>query len=143
MTDFKHATKALWRIFYSKKFYTKLISINTVEEAVKIIHENSKTPPEDIDIIRKIQSTIIPTYVYASMQDRVTLASHWDNVNAKKITLKKYEQLNHLDMMALLNQDLLVDFASHLLERQVLKNEIETIGLMCDGDDAKCLEQIK
>jgi len=143
MTDFKQATKALWKILYSKKFYTKLISIDTIEEAVEIIHKNSKTPPENIDIIRKIQSTTIPTYVYASMQDRVTLASHWENVNAEAMTLKKYEQLNHLEMVALLNQGLLVDFTSQLIGRKVLKSEIETIGLMCDGADVECLDKMK
>ncbi|ASP49050.1 hypothetical protein B5D82_15495 [Cognaticolwellia beringensis] len=51
MTNFSQSSKALWEDLYSKVFYTQLISIDTIEEATKIIFRDSEISPEDIDIL--------------------------------------------------------------------------------------------
>jgi len=141
MTDFNHSTKAVWNAFYGNEFYSKLISMDTIEEAVQIVYQKSRTSPEDINLVNKLSNIRIPTYIYASIKDKITLASDWDEFNAENIKFKKYDQLNHVEMTALLRQDLLLDFASNLLERKILKNETETIGLMCSADDEVCTEK--
>ena len=45
--------------------------------------------------------------------------------------------------MLSLQQNLMIDFVSDLLARQVSKNETETIGILCQGDDQACLSQIE
>ncbi len=143
MTNFKHATKAIWDVLYSKTYYSKFISIDNVEDAVEIVFDKSKISPADINIIKKMQGSNTPTYIYASNQDRIALASDWNKAKLGNITLKKYEELNHLEMVSLLDQDLMVDFVSHLLARQVSKDETKTIGILCQGEDKACLSQIE
>jgi len=143
MTNFKHATKAIWDRSYSKRYYSKFISIANVEDAVEIVFDKSKISPADINIIKKMQGSNTPTYIYASNQDRISLASDWNKAKLGNITLKNYEELNHLEMVSLLDQDLMVDFVSHLLARQVSKDETKTIGILCQGEDEACLSQIE
>ncbi len=141
MTDFNHSTKVIWNAFYSNEIYSKLILMDTIDEAVQIIYQKSSTSPEDINLVKKLSNIRIPTYIYASIKDKITLASDWDEFNAENIKFKKYDQLNHVEMTALLRQDLLLDIASNLLERKILKNETDTIGLMCSADDEVCTEK--
>ncbi|NQZ21587.1 MAG: hypothetical protein HRT53_05960 [Colwellia sp.] len=143
MTNFKQATKAIWDIYHSKKYYAKLISTGNIEDAVAIVFDKLNISPADINIIEKMQGSKTPTYVYASNQDKIALAADWNNVNSGNISVKKYQQLTHLEMMSLLEQNLMIDFVSDLLARQVSKNETETIGILCQSDDQACLSQIE
>jgi len=143
MTDFDHSTKALWKIFYSKKFYAKLISTNELENAVQIVYDKSKTSAEDINIVNKAKKSNTPTHVFTSNQDRIALSSDWNKSQGENITLNQYEQLNHFEMAALLNQNLLADFTSQLLGRKVSVDEKDIIGILCKVEDKVCLSQMK
>jgi hypothetical protein len=90
-----------------------------------------------------MQGSQVPTYVYASNQDKISLASDWNKAKLGNITLKTYQQLNHLEMVSLLAQDLMVDLVSHLLAREVSKDETKTIGILCQGEDKACLRQVE
>lgn len=46
-------------------------------------------------------------------------------------------------MVAFSSQDLLSDFVSNLLGREVNKRETKTLGMMCQSDDEDCLKQMK
>jgi pimeloyl-ACP methyl ester carboxylesterase len=143
MTNFKYSTKAIWDGFFSQSYYSKFISIANVEDAVEIVFDKSNVSPADINIIKKMQGSTTPTYIYTSNQDRIASASDWNKAKFGNITLKNYQQLSHVDMVTMLDQDLIVDFVSHLLARKVSKDETKTIGIFCQGEDEACLSQIE
>lgn len=143
MTDFRKATKAVWKAFYANSFPTKFISIDTIEEAIQIVYNKSEMSPDDIDIVKKLQHTNTPTIVYSSTKDTVALTSDWRNLTSENIKLNTYDELNHLEMVALIDQNLMIDFTSNLLSRHVDKSEIDTIGILCDSSDEECLGQIE
>ncbi|MCO7223455.1 hypothetical protein [Pleionea sp. CnH1-48] len=142
MTDFEYSVKALWKILYHDKFYASLISTDTIEKAIQIIHTESKVSPEELDITQKLQGAEFPVYLYTSNHDRVTLAADWNNTHSKYLKRATYDQLNHIEMVTLLDGDLLRDFVSNLLGREVPKNEVDITGVICNHQDNSCLTRL-
>lgn len=142
MTNFEHSTIAIWDILHKEKFYSKFISQVDVEEAVQKVYENSNTDAQDIDIIRRLKSTTVPTYIYASIDDRVTPASDWKDIHLKHVQLNTYNGLNHLEMMALIHKPLIKDVVSNLLQTDIIETDTETLGVVCDTADNACLAEI-
>ncbi|MFT4655160.1 MAG: hypothetical protein ACJA0G_000607 [Kangiellaceae bacterium] len=83
-----------------------------------------------------------PTFIYASNKDRVVDYSAFNAIPNDNVDVNIYGELNHIEMVALLSQDLMIDFVSDLLERPVLKSDITTQGILCDFDDNDCLNQL-
>lgn len=83
-----------------------------------------------------------PTFIYASNKDRVVDYSAFNAIPNDNVDVNIYGELNHIEMVALLSQDLMIDFVSDLLERPVLKSEISTLGILCDFDDSDCLNYL-
>ena len=143
MTNFQHSTLAIWEILHKEKFYSMFTSQLDVEEAVQLVYEESNVDVQDIDIIRRIKSTTVPTYVYASIDDRVTPASDWSDIHLKRLVLNTYNDLNHLEMMGLIHRPLLKDFVSNLLQTDIVETDTKTLGILCDISDTKCLSSIE
>lgn len=143
MTNFEHSTIAIWDILHKEKFYSKFISQVDVEDAVQLVYEKSNVDVQDIDIMRRIKTTTVPTYVYASTDDRVTSASDWSDIQLSQLVLNTYNDLNHLEMMGLIHKPLLKDFVSNLLQTDIIETDIETLGILCDITDDKCLSKIE
>jgi hypothetical protein len=142
MTNFADSFKAVWDMFYQHKLYARFISAKTLKHATEIVYAKSNTTLQDTDLVTNLQWVNIPTFIYASEDDQVAKASVWQGVENENLKINFFEQLNHFEMLALLNQDLLIDFASDLLERPVARYEIETIGLLCKFNDTACFDQL-
>lgn len=142
MTDFERSTKAIYDMFYKDKLYTKFISSDTLDNAIQIVYEKSGVTLKETDLLAKLDDLRAPAFIYASNADRVADYSALSTLKNKNIDLKIYDKLNHMEMVALLNQNLLIDFVSDLLERPVLKSEITTLGILCDFADNDCLNQL-
>ena len=142
MTDFDYSAKAIYDILYKDKIYAAFISQETLEDAIQIVYEGAGTTSADTDLIAKLNRVKSPTFIYASTKDRVVEYSAFDSIPNDNVDVNIYGELNHLEMVALLNQDLMTDFVSDLLERPVLKSEITTLGILCDFDDDDCLNQL-
>ncbi|OJF69145.1 hypothetical protein BK026_10250 [Alteromonas sp. V450] len=142
MADFDYSAKAIYDILYRDKIYATFISQDTLEDAIQIVYEESGTTSKDTDLIAKLNRVTSPTFIYASDKDRVVEYSVFDSIPNDNIDVNIYEELNHLEMVALLSQDLMTDFVSDLLERPVMKSEITTLGILCDFDDDDCLNQL-
>ena len=142
MTSFENSTLALWKILHKEKFYSALISQQTVEDAVQLIYRKSSIDAQEIDLVNRLKSSTVPTYVYTSSDDRVTLASDWNEVHIKQLEINKYHNLNHLEMVGLVHTPLLKDFVSNLLGKDILETDFDTLGLLCDITDNKCLSSI-
>ena len=142
MTNFDHSAKAIYDIFYNDKLYAKFVSQETLEDAIQIVYEKSGTTSKDTDLIAKLNGVKSPTFIYASNKDRVVEHSDFSAIPNDNVDVNIYDELNHIEMVALLRQDLMVDFVSDLLERPVLKSEITTLGILCDFDDNDCLNQL-
>lgn len=142
MTDFDHSAKAIYDIFYKDKIYAKFIRQETLEDAIQIIYDKSGTTSKDTDLIAKLNGVKSPTFIYASDKDKVVEHSDFNAIPNDNVDVNIYGELNHLEMVALLRQALMVDFVSDLLERPVLKSDIATLGILCDFDDKDCLNQL-
>jgi hypothetical protein len=142
MTDFDYSAKAIYDILYRDKIYATFISQETLEDAIQIVYEKSGTTSKDTDLIAKLNGVKSPTFIYASNKDRVIEHSAFNAIPNDNVDVNIYGELNHLEMVALLSQDLMTDFVSDLLERPVLKSEITTLGILCDFDDDDCLNQL-
>ena len=142
MTDFEHSAKAIYDIFYKDKIYAKFIRQETLEDAIQIIYEKSGTTSKDTDLIEKLNAAKSPTFIYASNKDKVVEHSDFNAIPNDNVDVNIYGELNHIEMVALLRQDLMIDLVSDLLERPVLESEITTLGILCDFDDNDCLNQL-
>lgn len=142
MTDFEHSTKAIYDSLYQDTLYAKFVSKDTLEDAIQIVYEESETSLKDTDLLAKLDKVKSPTFIYASNADKVTDYSALNTLQNKNINVSIYEKLGHIEMVALASQNLLAEFVSDLLERPVLKSEVETLGVLCDVDDDDCLNQL-
>lgn len=142
MTDFDYSAKAIYDILYRDKVYATFISQETLEDSIQIVYEKSGTTSKDTDLIAKLNGVKSPTFIYASNKDRVVDYSSFGSIPNDNVDVNIYGELNHLEMVALLSQDLMTDLVSDLLERPVLKSEITTLGILCDFDDDDCLNQL-
>ncbi|MFC3096170.1 hypothetical protein DRW07_05320 [Alteromonas sediminis] len=142
MIDFDYSAKAIYDILYRDKIYATFISEDTLEDAIQIVYEESGTTLKDTDLIAKLNRVKSPTFIYVSDKDRVVEYSSFGSIPNENVYVNFYGELNHLEMVALLSQDLMTDFVSDLLERPVLQSEVSTLGILCDFDDDNCLNQL-
>lgn len=142
MTDFENSAKAIFDSQYSDKIYANFVSQKTLEDAIQIVFEKSATTSSDIDLVSKLTKVKSPTFIYGSVTDSVVDHSVLDNFLNSRVNVNTYSGLNHWEMMALLNQNLMADFVSDLLGRTVLLSEVNILGVLCDVDDDKCLNQL-
>lgn len=142
MTDFEHSAQAIWDILHRDKLYAAFISQDTLSQAIQLVYQKANVTPAEIDVVAKLDDVGSPTFIYVSQNDRVVDAAAWNKTNNQLIYQRIYEQLNHLEMMALFKQEFMADFVSDLLERTVSISEIETLGILCDADDTNCLSQL-
>ena len=143
MTDFEYSTKAIYETQYKNKFYAKFISPEILGDAIKIVYEKSGTTSRDTDLLVKLDRVSSPTFIYSSSADKVTDSSVLKSVQNKNVDVNIYKDLNHIEMVALFSQDLLVEFVSNLLDRPVSKSEVTTLGVLCDFDDNDCLNELQ
>jgi hypothetical protein len=141
MTDFEYSTKAIYEMHYNNAFYRALVSQETLEEAIDLIYSRSGKAPADTALPIKLQKVNSPTFIYASRADKVVDFTSLIEVEIEHFALNIYENLNHIEMMALMSRTILADFVSDLLEYSVAIDDVGTIGLLCDFDDKVCLEQ--
>ncbi|QTH64036.1 hypothetical protein J1N51_00620 [Psychrosphaera ytuae] len=139
MTDFHDSTLALWDIIHKDKLYSTFISDETVEEAVQLIYTNSNLSADDTDLVTKTKHSRIPTFVYASTNDRVTSAKDWRQVDSSHIKLHNYDKLNHIETVALTHTELLKDFVSNLINKEVSPTNTKVLGTICDINDRQCM----
>ena len=142
MTDFENSAKAIFDSQYRDKIYANFVSQKTLEDAIQIVFEKSATTSSDIDLVSKLTKVKSPTFIYGSVTDSVVEHSVLDNFLNSRVNVNTYSGLNHWEMMALLNQNLMADFVSDLLGRTVLLSEVNILGILCDVDDDKCLNQL-
>jgi hypothetical protein len=142
MTDFEYSTKAIYDIHYDNAFYRALVSQETLEEAIELIYTRAGTAPEETALPIKLQTVNSPTFIYASRADKVVDFTTLIEVENEHLALNIYENLNHIEMMALMSRAILADFVSDLLEFSVTIDDVDTIGLLCDFEDKDCLAQI-
>lgn len=142
MTDFEYSTNAIYNALYKNKFYTKFISQDTLDNAIQIVYEKAGMRPKDTNLLLRLDETKLPTFIYTSNKDKVVDPTPLNALSNSNIDLSNYEDLGHLEMVALFRNDLLIDFVSDLLGRQVLISEITTLGAWCNFDDTDCLNQI-
>jgi len=108
-----------------------------INNAVEIVYSNARLQAKDINIVDAVEANTIPTYVYASAADKVTLASDWINIQNNTVKRHTFEDLTHLEMASLMDEDLLKSFLSNLIERDVEKTK-STTGLVCDLNQSDC-----
>lgn len=142
MTDFEHSAQAIWDILYRDKLYAAFISPDTLSQAIQLVYQKANVTPAEIDVVAKLDDVGSPTFIYVSKSDRVVDVAAWNKANNQRIYKRIYQQLNHLEMMALFKQEFMADFVSDLLERTVSIREIEALGILCDADDTNCLSQL-
>ncbi|WP_146216804.1 lysophospholipase [Glaciecola sp. KUL10] len=143
MTDFEYSTKAIYEMHYNNAFYRALVSEETLKEAIELIYKRSGTTSVDTALPIKLQTVNSPTFIYASRADKVVDFTTLNEVKNEHLALNIYENLNHIEMMALMSRTILADFVSDLLEYSVAIDDVGTIGLLCDFEDKDCLEQTK
>ena len=141
MTNFEQSALGLWNILKHDSIFSALISEETMKEAVGLVHERAKLSAQDIDIKLTAHDSATPAYIYVSHDDTVTPAKNWQGMQSNTWQLNKYQGLNHMEMVTLLRNDLFLSFAANLLGKEPDSHDISTFGLMCDADNAECLNQ--
>lgn len=139
MTDFHHSTLALWELLHKDKFYSAFIEEKDISNAVDIVYSNARLNVKDINTVDAVEANTIPTYVYTSVADKVTLASDWNNIQNNTVKRHTFEELTHLEMASLMDEDLLQSFLSNLIERDVEYTK-STTGLICDLNLSDCAD---
>ena len=139
MTDFHHSTLALWKMLHKDQFYSAFIKEEDINNAVEIVYSNARLQAKDINIIDAVEANTIPTYVYTSAADKVTLASDWNNIQNNTVKRHTFEDLTHLEMASLMDEELLQSFLSNLIERNVEYTK-STTGLICDLNLSDCAD---
>ena len=139
MTDFHHSTLALWKMLHKDKFYSVFIEEEDINNAVDIVYSNAKLQAKDINIVDAVEVNAKATYVYTSAADKVTLASDWNNIQNNTVKRQTFEDLTHLEMASLMDEELLQSFLSNLIERHVEYNK-STTGLVCDLNRSDCTD---
>lgn len=138
MTDFHHSTLALWKMLHKDKFYSVFIE-EDINNAVDIVYSNSKLQAKDINVVDAVEANAKATYVYTSAADKVTLASDWNNIQNNTVKHHTFEDLTHLEMASLMDEELLQSFLSNLIESDVEKAK-STTGLVCDLNLSDCAD---
>jgi len=139
MTDFHHSTLALWKMLHKDKFYSAFIEEEDINNAVDIVYSNAKLQAKDINIVDAVEANAKATYVYTSAADKVTLASDWNNIQNNTVKHHTFEDLTHLEMASLMDEELLQSFLSNLLESDVEYTK-STTGLICDLNRSDCTD---
>jgi esterase/lipase len=142
MIDFEYSTNAIYNALYKNKFYTSFISQNTLDDAIQIVYEKAGMTPKDTNLLQRLYKAKSPAFIYTSTEDKVVDATALSTLSNSNVELSIYDDLSHLEMVALFRNDLLIKFVSDLLGRQVPISEITTLGVLCNFDDTECLDQI-
>ncbi|WP_158677951.1 hypothetical protein [Pseudoalteromonas sp. T1lg76] len=141
MTNFEQSALGVWNVLARDSYYRFFVSQETLKEAVGLVHQRAQLSPQDIDITRAATNSATPAHIYISSSDTVTPAQNWQGIKSKAWRLHEYPGLNHMEMVTLLQNDLFLTFAAHLLGKEPDASDIATFGLMCDADDEACMSQ--
>lgn len=139
MTDFNHSTLTLWDTLYKDRFYSTFISTKHVEEAVNIVYKNAGIASDDIDVIQRVKESVVTTFIYSSIDDKIALSTGWESLSNNNVLHHKFDSLSHLEMTALMDEDLLAMFLSNLTGNHVFKNA-STTGRVCNIGEKSCLD---
>jgi alpha/beta superfamily hydrolase len=141
MTNFRQSTLSVWQEISKTRLYYKLVTREDVDDAVNIIFADSEVAPDELDIVQQFNQTNIPAFVYTSTSDTITLERDWKANSSNSVTVNRYENLNHFEMLALAEGDLMRTFTSNLLGMELTEEHIEIMGTFCDVGDEACINR--
>ena len=138
MTNFEDSAQAIWDRQYAQEWYAAFVPDSMLNKAVERVYEKAGKTPKETNLLSIIDDIDTDVFVYTSTSDKVTDAAAWYELPLPNIHVRRYDNLNHIEMMAMIKQRIMADFASDILERYVSVDETSVIGVLCAGDDEQC-----
>lgn len=132
MTSFEASTIAVWQELYSDSLFANFVMKDHLVDAVGLVFKESGLHPEEIEIVNAIKKSEVKTYIYTSQSDKITIQDDWMGFQSELFSSYSYLKLNHLEIVSLLNERLLREFLSNLMENELVENTINTTGVLCE-----------
>lgn len=147
MINFDYSLNALYRLYSANRLIRLFVSQDDIDNAAEIVLKRSGITRNDLDIMHKLNiAKPMPIFMYASMSDDVVNAAQIYNdklFNRDDVSLNVYYHLEHEELVALFDEELLADYVSHITNTSVHPSEKKLVGGLCPVNDNVCVDALE
>jgi len=147
MINFDYSLNAIYKLYSANKLIRLFVSQANLNRAANIVLKRSGLSRHDLDIMSKLNDAKpMPIFMYASMSDDVVNAAQIYNnklFNRDDVSLNVYYHLEHEELVALFDEELLADYVSQITGTTVLPFDKRLVGGLCPLDDDDCVEALE